>query len=82
MHYRLHFDEQLRLVLAEGPLSIPAIGGGVVRVRFSDFRSVDDRLLPFAARYESDGNPLLEERIVRQRAFAAPAPALPDAPSR
>ncbi len=69
MHYRLHFDDELRLVLVEGPLAIPAIGGGAVRVRFSDFRIVDDRLLPFAADYEHAGEPLLEERVVRQRAF-------------
>jgi hypothetical protein len=71
-HYRLHFDDRLRLVLAEGPLAIPAIGSGSVRIHFSDFRRVEGYLLSFAARYEQEGALLLEESVVRQRAFAEP----------
>ncbi len=77
MRYRLVFDRQLRLVEAEGPLSIPAVGSGRVHAVFSDFRWVDGRRLPFEVRYRLDETPLLEEHVVEQHVSPAGSRSFP-----
>lgn len=64
VRYRLGFDRAGRLVAMDGPLALPAIGGGEVSVAFSDFRDVDGFALPFAARYRIGDSPFLDERVV------------------
>jgi hypothetical protein len=78
--YRLLFDGALRLVAAEGPISIPGIGEGRFRARFSDFRRVQGFLLPFAATYTFDGEPFFDERVLSYQPGAPVEPGAPGAP--
>lgn len=61
---RLGFDERLRLVFADGPVSIPGLGDGTLEARYGDYRRVGRWWLPFAIDYRFRGAPLLEERVV------------------
>ena len=63
--YRLFFDTDDRLVLAEGEVALPPIGSGHLRVRYQDFSETDGHWLPRRAMYELDGRPLLEEEVLR-----------------
>ncbi|UCE85629.1 MAG: hypothetical protein JSU66_15055 [Deltaproteobacteria bacterium] len=71
--YELYFDRAGRLIGAEGPISIPGLGAGRLRARFTDFRAVDGFVVPFATRYSLDGEPFFDERVVR---FVPNDPAL------
>jgi hypothetical protein len=63
--YALGFDRGGRLILAEGPISIPGVGEGRLHARFADFRSVQGFVVPFATRYSLNDEPFFDERVVR-----------------
>lgn len=61
---RLGFDASLRLVSAEGVVTVPGLGEGLLEARYSDYRRTEGRWLPFDIRYRFRGAPLLDERVV------------------
>jgi hypothetical protein len=61
--FRLFFDRRLRLVGAEGPVSIPTLGVVRLEARFEDFRRVGGLRLAHRIRYSIDGEPFFEETI-------------------
>jgi hypothetical protein len=76
--YRLSFDADDLLVRAEGEVSLSPIGEGLLRVRYEDFRETQGYTLPYRAVYELEGNPLLEEEVVRYSIEPGPAPNVHD----
>jgi len=63
--YELMLDDRGRVVEATGPIDAPPVGAGRLHAVFSDFRTVDGHALPFYIAYWLDGQPLLDERVVR-----------------
>ena len=64
VRYRLGFDEDDLLVWATGPLDLDPLGHGEVTARYSDFRHVGGRLLPFKTSYALGDVPLIDEQAV------------------
>ena len=92
--YRLGFDAQARLVFAAGPIALPPLASGELRMRYADFRRSGGRLLPFAVSYtlvdpgSGVEQPIADERTlavcpnasdVRPESFRDPT-ALPECP--
>jgi hypothetical protein len=86
--YRLGFDRNMQLVALDGPLALPPIGTGSMRMRFSDFRRVERWILPYMTAYTFRDVPIATERTVSAcpdppgldpSAFRTPA-ALPECP--
>lgn len=63
--YRLFFDAADRLIAAEGEISMPPIGSGLLRAHYQSFRDVDGYRLPYRIVYELDGKPFFDEEVVR-----------------
>lgn len=86
--YRLGFDAQTLLVWAQGPLDLAPFGGGEVTARFTDYRWLGGRRLPFATSYDLAGVRIVDESVrevcvdppgLSVDSFADPA-ALPHCP--
>lgn len=64
---RIGFDAALRVVVAEGDVSIPGLGAGLLEARFADYRRVGGRWLPFEIAYRFRAARLLDERVTEWR---------------
>jgi hypothetical protein len=63
-HYALAFDEHALLVWARGPLDLSPIAKDEITARFSDYRQIAGRTLPFRISYTTGGKLLADERVV------------------
>jgi hypothetical protein len=71
--YSLRFDQRRRLTRAEGPASLPPLAAVRIDAEYGDFRVVGGRLVAGRVSYRSDGERLMEERLL---SFVANPPDL------
>lgn len=63
--YVLAFDDADRLIAAEGPIAVPTVASGLMRVTYSDFIDTGGYVLPRICSYTIDGRPFFREQVLR-----------------
>jgi hypothetical protein len=72
--YRIQLDRDDVVRRVEGPIDLSPMAKGTLVATYDDERDVDGRRLPQHIRYELDGAPLADERVVRSCVLAASPP--------
>jgi hypothetical protein len=73
--YHVTLDAEDRVRRVEGPIDLSPIAHGTLVATYDDHREVGGRRVPHRIRYELDGQPLADEKVVRTCVLAASPPA-------